>query len=301
MKKIIEIKKHIKIPVLLATLVLCFSTSLTAYAYTNNLWDDYTVPSTRQKERLLDEADLLSSSEEAKILERLNTLSEKQRCNVTILTVNSHSGSIEAFADDYFDYNGFGADYNDSGVLFVLSMNTREWAISTSGEGINAFTDYGQEKMTDTMLPYLKSGNYYKAFDVYIDTSDNYLNLYHAGTPFDIGDIFVDHSDRNSSFHFLLSIIIGLVTATIPIVAMAANLKTVRKNKNAAGYRTDGIHISVNNDALVRTYVSKTRRESSSGSHYGGSSRSGGSHHSGGSSVHRSSSGHSHGGSHGHF
>ncbi|MEE3494140.1 MAG: hypothetical protein VZR06_03200, partial [Butyrivibrio sp.] len=62
MKKIIEIKKHIKIPALLAALVLCFSTSLTAYAYTNNLWDDYTVPSTRQKERLLDEADLLSSS-----------------------------------------------------------------------------------------------------------------------------------------------------------------------------------------------------------------------------------------------
>ena len=298
MKKIFEIKKHIKILGLLAAFILCFSTSMTAYAYTNNLWDDYTVPSTRQKERLLDEADLLSFSEESELLGRLNTLSEKQRCNVTILTVNSHSGSIEAFADDYFDYNGFGADYNDSGVLFVLSMNTREWAISTSGEGIKAFTDYGQEKMTEAMLPYLKSGNYYKAFDVYIDTSDNYLNLYHAGTPFDIGDIFVDHSDRNSSFHFLLSIIIGLVTATIPIAAMAANLKTVRKNKNAAGYRTDGIHMSINNDTLVRTHVSKTRRESSSGSHYGSSSRS---HHSGGSSVHRSSSGHSHGGSHGHF
>ena len=287
MKKILLTNKHIHILGLICALFIFLCTSLFTYADQSPLWDDYTVPATRQKERLLDEAELLSSSEQAEILGRLNEISEKQRCNVVILTVNSHSGSIEAFADDYFDYNGFGADFNDTGILFVLSMETREWAISTAGDGIPAFTDYGQEEMTNEMLPYLKDGNYFGAFEVYIDTADRYLDLFHAGTPYDIGN---DYDPKN---HIFLSILIGLATAVIPIAVMAAKLNTVHINNSASEYRThDGIHMNVHTDTFLTSHVSRTRKSENNGSR---------SHSGGGSSFHTSSSGHSHGGSHGHF
>ena len=290
MKKIISINKYIKTLWLIAAVIMCFCTCLTAYAGGTPPWDDYTIPATRQKERLVDQADLLSSTEETAILSKLNDLSEKQRCNVAILTVDSHSGSIEAFADDYFDYNGFGADYNDTGILFVLSMETREWAISTSGDGIPAFTDFGQEEMTDAMLPYLKNGDYYGAFEVYIEKSDRYLDLYHAGTPYDVG------SDYDPMKTLLLSILIGLATAFIPIIAMAAKLNTVHINKSASEYRThDGLHMNVHTDTFLTSHVSRVRKSENNSS----GSRSG--HSGGGSSFHTSSSGHSHGGSHGHF
>ena len=303
MNKNIKIKKHINILGFFAALMIFFSASLAAQATPLTLWDDYTIPSTRQKDRLLDNADLLSSYDEEQLLAKLDSLSEKEKCNVVILTVDSHSGNIESFADDYFDYNGFGADYNNAGVLFVLSMNTREWAVSTSGAGIKAFTDYGQDVMTEMMLPYLKNGDYRGAFDVYIQRAEYYLDLYHAGTPFDV------KSNRNSPLHFQLSILIGLLTGLIPIGAMASKLTPVHINTSASEYRShNGINMRVHTDDHVDTHLSKTRKSqesysssSSRSHHYSSHSSSSRRHYSGGSSVHRSSSGRSHGGSHGRF
>lgn len=303
----ISLNKHIHILGLLVAVFICFFARLPVHADLTPLWDDYSIPATRQKERLLDQAELLSSSEKATILSKLNELSEKQRCNIVILTVTSHSGSIEAFADDYFDYNGFGADYNDAGILFVLSMDTREWAISTSGDGIPAFTDYGQEEMTDEMLPYLKDGDYYGAFEVYIEKADQYLDLFHAGTPYDTtnesgtpydfgngsGVTYDAGNNYDPKGHIFLSIIIGLATAIIPIGVMASKLNTVHINNSASEYRThDGIHMNVHTDTFVTSTVSRVRKSEDNGSR---------SHSGGGSTFHTSSSGHSHGGSHGHF
>ena len=115
-------------------LIAIFSFTLTFKTYAAEiLWDSYEVPATRQKPRLVDNADLLTASEESELLKKLDETSEKWSSNIAILTVNSHNGPIEAYADDYFDYNGFCTEYNESGILFMLSMEDREWAISTSG------------------------------------------------------------------------------------------------------------------------------------------------------------------------
>lgn len=65
------------------------------------------VPEERILPRLADEADLLSSEEETALLENLDEISERQQCDVVVVTVNSLEGkTAEAYADDYFDYNG---------------------------------------------------------------------------------------------------------------------------------------------------------------------------------------------------
>ncbi|RKM54634.1 TPM domain-containing protein [Butyrivibrio sp. X503] len=268
-----------------------------AQATSTDLWDSYNIPSTRQKPRLLDNADLLSPSEEKDILQKLDSLSETRKSNICILTTPSHTGPIEAFSDDYFDYNGFGADYNDSGVLFMLSMEDREWAISTSGDAIYAFTDYGQEEMMEQIFPSLKSGSYYDAFCKYIEVSDRYLDLYSKGTPYDIGYKPPKTIDDYIRF-IIISLLIGLGVAVIPVGFMAAELKTVIRKPSANDYRShDGLIVSRHNDVYMRSHVTRHMRNTDSGGGSGYRS----SHHSGGSSIHHSSSGHSHGGSHGHF
>lgn len=61
------------------------------------------------QKRLVDEADLLSDAEEKDLLSKLDEISERQKCDLVIVTVKDLGGKTpEAFADDYFDYNGYG-------------------------------------------------------------------------------------------------------------------------------------------------------------------------------------------------
>ena len=122
--------------IILAVLLITMILPIRALA-SDRLWDSDTMPSSRQKPRLLDNADLLYDDEETQLLTLLDTTSQKWQCNIAILTVDDHTGEIQDFADNYFDYNGFQADYNGSGILFMLSMADREWAISTCGNAID--------------------------------------------------------------------------------------------------------------------------------------------------------------------
>lgn len=284
--------------ILLAICLFAFLLPIKAMAG-GQLWDSYVVPDTRLKPRLVDMADLLTDSQEKELLSTLDSLSEKWQCNIVLLTVNRHTGPIEAYADDYFDYNGFCADFNESGILFMLSMEDREWAISTSGSAIQAFTDYGQDYMFNQMRGDLADDNYYSAFKTYAAVCDKLLELYSQGTPYDVSQ--PTPRVRTSSDYLRFggySILIGLAIALIPIIKMASDLKTVHMNNSAGDYRSkQGMKMSRNSDTLVNTTLSKTPLPKDDGPSSSG--RGGG--FSGGSSTHTSSSGHTHGGSHGHF
>lgn len=289
MKKILQLKKQLAVAFLFILLGVTFLPMAKVHASDTVLWDSYTMPSTRQKERLLDNAELLSDSQRQDILNKLNEMSQRHSCNIVVLTVNKHSGPIQDYADDYFDYNGFQADYNGSGVLFMLSMADREWAISTCGNGITAFTDYGQNYMMSKMKPYLSSDDYYNAFLKYIEVSDFLLTQFENGTPYDVG--YKDTSPEALTKAAFICIAIGLLVALIPIAIMASQLKNVHLSGNAAGYQChNGLHMTLHKDTYLRSSTSRTRIPDQRSSGGGG-----------GSSVHFSSSGSSHGGSHGHF
>ena len=93
---------------------------------------------------VVDDADLLSASEASELSSIAEEISRRQQCDVVILTVDSLGGkSATAYADDYFDYNGYGYGADRSGILFLLSMEERDWWMSTRGSAIQAFTDDG--------------------------------------------------------------------------------------------------------------------------------------------------------------
>lgn len=85
---------------------------------------------------------------------------------MAIVTVNSLDGkTAQAYADDYYDYNGYGYGENDDGILLLISMGERKWAISTYGYcHLTAFTDAGISYISNEFQRKLSSGKYASGF-----------------------------------------------------------------------------------------------------------------------------------------
>ena len=67
------------------------------------------IPDERLGPRLADQEELLTTEEQEELLARLDEISERQQCDVVIVTVASIEGKTATeYADDYFDYQGYG-------------------------------------------------------------------------------------------------------------------------------------------------------------------------------------------------
>lgn len=238
--------------------------------------------------RLVDDANLLSSSEAKELTEKLDEISERQQFDVVVVTVKSLDGSTPMeYADDFFDYNGYGIGPEYDGVLLLISMAERDVWISTTGFGITAFTDAGINWTVEQLQPYLKDGRYYQAFGMFAIFSDRFVTQARDGDPFDVGNMSDMPKPPLSMFATLIAIGIGIIIAFLVMMAMRMQLRTVRRQAAAGNYlRKGSFNVTERRDAFLYRNVNKTKRESSSG---------------GGSSTHTSSSGRSHGGGGGKF
>lgn len=239
--------------------------------------------------RVVDDANLLSSSDEENISQRIENLTEKYDFDIVIVTVNSLYGKTPMeYADDFFDYNGYGVGSDNDGILLLVSMEDRDWWISTSGYGIKAFTDYGIEFIGDKIVPDLSKQKYYSSFSLFLDLTEDFLAEAEKGTPYDIGHKY--KTVMNYIIAVGTGLVIGLVIAIIVVLIMKSKMKSVVFQYNANNYAVNNsLKLERSNDIFLYRNVSKTRKPEPSSS--GG----------GGSSTHVSSSGSSHGGGGGKF
>ena len=253
------------------------------------------LPDERLTERLTDDADLLTNAEEKELLAKLDEISERQKMDVVVVTTNGLDGKTATeYADDFFDYNGFGFGAGHDGILLLVSMEERDWAISTSGAGIDTFTDDGQSFMTGQIIPYLSSGAYAGAFDTYATLCDEFITQAKEGDPYDGGNMPKD-PEQTRSFRLLMlpvSILIGFFASLMNGKRKQAKQKTVRHALTAMDYMvSDSLRMQAGGDRFLRAHTA-TR-------HISRPKNSGGGGH--GSSTHMGSSGHVHGGSSGKF
>lgn len=232
--------------------------------------------------RLVDNAGYLTDSEEATLLNKLDEISARQGLDIVIVTIPDLYGEdITAFADDFYDENG----YQPDGILLLISDYDREWAISTAGYGITAFTDAGQEYLTGQFLDALSEGEYTAAFDTYAELCDEFITQAKAGTPYDVG--YLPKGPFHMVRSLLISIGIGLFGALIVTGSMKGKLKTVHAQTAAAQYVKPGsMNITERREMFLYSQIQRHKRETKA---------------SGGSSTHTSSSGRTHGGSSGNF
>lgn len=243
--------------------------------------------------RVIDNAGVLSSSEVKDLELKASALTQEYDMEVVILIVEDLDGtSPMVYADDYFDYNGYGIGSNYSGFLLLLATESRDWWISTSGDAIHALTDYGIQELFSAAAPDLRNDNYYDAFDAYLHAVPRFMEAYKDGHPIDVPVPAI--KNPVSFLSIVIALAIGAVIGGITIFIMKAGMDTSRNKRDAADYLDhNSFNLYANTDRFLYSNVTRTARPKNTNS--GG----GGSH--GGSSTHVSSSGRSHGGGGGKF
>ena len=236
---------------------------------------------------VFDDADLLTDAEEIELDAKYDEISNRHKMEVVVAmfeTIGYYSPM--EYADDFYDYNGYGYGANNDGLVLIVVMDTSDWYISTCGEAITAFTDAGIDYIGEQIVPYLSDGDYYTAFDKFADLCDEFMTQAETGDPYDIHNL--PKGPFSAGQAVLISIVVGIIIAFIYTGKLKGQLKTVRKNNEASNYVKDGgVNVTTATDLFLYRTVNRTERESNS-------SR-------GGSSTHRSSSGTTHGGGGGKF
>ena len=243
--------------------------------------------------KVIDGGELLSPAEESALTEEILAIGEAYQFDVVIVTENGLGGKTpREYADDYYDYNGYGYDSENSGILLLLDMEQRDWYISTTGSGIRAFTDYGIQVIGEKIVPDLSSGNYYGAFSLFLEQVDLFLAQAAVGQPFDTNNrvdaVRLSGLERLAAV-FGISLLIAFVIALIAGLVMRARMNTARRQAMAGQYVQQGsFRLTEQRDIYLYSHTSRIRRPQQNNS-------------GGGSSVHMGSSGTSHGGGGGKF
>lgn len=245
----------------LLTLLLCILI-LTAFV----------IPASAAGNKVVDNVGLLTTVEAAYLNDQAQQTAETYQMDVVIVTVESLGGkTAQEYADDYFDNNGYGYGADASGILLLVAMNEREWAVSTCGETIQVISNSEIDVMMVDVLPYLSAGDYADAFDEFL-TEVAYE--YEAGI-----------EPPNYVLRFVVALVIGAIVALIALLIMRGSMNTARAQDGAGDYMVPGSYELYRcQDIYLYSHTTRVKKEENNGS-----------------GTHSSSSGRSHGGSSGRF
>ena len=219
-------------------------------------------------ERLVDFAGVLSAEDYDYLLEQLDDISEEQECDVVAVITESLEGKTSTeYADDFFDYNGYGYGKERGGVLFLISLEDRDWAVSTHGFGYDALTGDALDLMVDGFYPYLEGDDYAGAIASYAGSCDSLLSAARKGETY--------KASFDVLFALGVSLAVGFLIALIVVSVMKGKLKTVRFQAAATEYvRPGSMNVTLNRDIFLYRIVTRREKEnksSGSGGHYSSS------------------------------
>ncbi|HIS49636.1 MAG TPA: TPM domain-containing protein [Candidatus Gallacutalibacter pullistercoris] len=217
--------------------------------------------------RVYDQAGLFTAEEVTELEKRVAGHCESTNLDIVIVTTDNTMGKTSRdYADDFYDYNGFGVGDDHSGVLLLIDMDNRMAYMSTTGKAIRIFTDDTIQAITDRVASCLGSGNYAEGVRVFLNEVEDCVN-------------------PNIWGMVLGCLIIGMVGGTIAVASVWHKYTHGHKADQYELSENSSIYLAGREDVFLRRYV--TSRNISSNNSSGGG---------GGSSTHTSSSGTSHGG-----
>lgn len=275
-------------------------------------------------DNIKDYLDYLSADEIEEVQGLINEAVKNTNLDlVIVITDNTEGKSSMDYADDFFDYNGFGIGDDASGLLMLINMDIREVWISTTGKAIDIFTDDRISNLIDPIYGYLTNDNYFGASKEFVKqveyfakkgvpegqhreetknpgsigqipgTQPNQGNngpIVVPSQPYRPGRSTTTYLERAAAIMkspglYLIAIILSIVATAIASLS--------NKGKSTVGSRTyeekGSFQLTRITDDFIRETTSRVKINNDTTTHGGGS---GGAR----SSTHTSSSGRSHGG-----
>ncbi len=217
-----------------------------------------------------DAAEILSENEDLQLEIMAETVSKKYGVGVYIVTVDDYSDidSDSAYVATYTIYHKYtmGEGSNRDGIMLLLSMTDRDYAIFCYGEQSEyAFSSYGLDKLEEVFLDDFSYNNWYNGFEDYIKECSAYLQKAAEGKPV------------RKSLLVPILIVIGaaMFVALLVLGFMWASMKSVAEKATANAYISDSLQLTEKTDTF--THRMQTRRKIEQSSSSGGSrSESGG-------------------------
>ena len=240
-----------------------------------------------QQAAIVDNADVLSASQESALSDKIDGMYEDYGIQVMLYLVNDGLDmySLRVAAADAYEARGF---KDEDGIIMALDTASRKYYFVTAGAGRTIFGESALDELEDAVVPYLRSNSFAYGVTAFVNETDDILgrsSLVKLGMGLTgIASALLDKLPMAALF--------GAVLASIILAVRIYGMKTGRRRNTANQYviKTD---LSRRADVYLYTTETRHRIETSSG---GG----GGGHGGGGGSFH-SSSGGSYGGRGGSF
>lgn len=246
------------------------------------------VLSSNQKAYLVDESHYFNAKEREKLITQAEEYTIKTGLNIVVAIVDDvGADKSDRGVEDYADvmYENL-CGINTDGILFLVNNDTKYDRISTSGSGINYYSDYRIERMLDNIYEYLPDGDYYRAASAFISSAGSYYDLGKANNQIEVAGAEFELKD------FLYMAAIAIIIAAIIGFFIKAGISGAYKLQRPINeiYMVKGSKLFQQaTDTYVDTIVTRIYSPRSSGGSSGGG-------HSGHSSTHHSSGGGRHGG-----
>lgn len=226
---------------------------------------------------VVDETGVLSAQELDTLNAKADEIEAEYHCDVAVAFVETLNGAdVMYYADDFFDYNGYGYGSGKDGILLLVAAQEREYWMTCHGKGMEYFDQHTRDNLEYNFQPYLAQGDWYNAAGSFLVTAGNVL--YQQSQPASVSPVMI-----------LVDLLIGFLLSMIPLGAMKAQLHPVAESTEASRYvAKNGVHLTDRKDIFLR--VERSVR------HIEKETRGGGDH-----SAHVSSSGQTHTGSGGKF
>ncbi|MDR0464265.1 MAG: TPM domain-containing protein [Treponema sp.] len=232
------------------------------------------------QERIVDNANILSASEKMNLQRLITSIASIHKFDLVIVTEkNIGFANPLAWADDFFDDNGYGFGANRDGCLFLQVVDSRDICVSTSGSGIDILNDYALNKVLNDAAKYLQRNNSYEAYNSFLTNWQEFLSLDAKG------------GRRYNFFHQWNAVVViiawalALAIGFLVVHSWKRGMNTVLSRTQAAAYMVPGsLEFKVKSDSFLYSTVTKTRRQTENYSAGGGmrTSSSGGIHGGGG-------------------
>ena len=220
-------------------------------------------------DRVIDEAEILTDSEEAALDTKLAAIEQSHKVRILIGTMKSTDGTpLGKIANNVVDQ----IPADNGTIVLLLSIKERDWYISTDNKMRVRITDgKGIEYLSGEFLPDLKEGKYAAAFTTFAATTDEMLSYYEKeGAPYDPANAF-------NLMAFGIALACALILGgTIYYVLYEYESNVTFAAEADAYLNHDTFRLEQSEDNYLYTTVTrrtKEKKESSSGSNVSASSR----------------------------
>ena len=219
-------------------------------------------------DRVIDEAEILTDSEEKELDAKIATIEQSHKVRILIGTMKSTDGTpLGKIANNVVDQ----IPADNGTIVLLLSMKERDWYISTDNKMRARITDgKGVEYLSGEFLPDLKEGKYAAAFTTFAATTDEMLTYYEKeGEPYDPANAF---NVMALGIALACALILG---GTIYYVLYEYESNVTFAAEADAYLNHDSFRLTQDEDNFLYTTVTrrtKEKKESSSGSNVSTSS-----------------------------